>query len=675
MSKIELPFKKILIANRGEIACRIIRTVKKMGIKAVAIYSDADTNALHVKEADEAIFVGPSPTNQSYLKVDNLLDAIHTSGAQAVHPGYGFLSENAGFAKRLHKEGVTFIGPSESAIAQMGDKIESKKLAIKAGVNTVPGYMGVIKDAKEALKIAKKVGFPVMVKAAAGGGGKGMRVVYKKEEIEQAFNSATNEATNSFSDGRIFIEKYIEKPRHIEIQVIADQHGNIVCLGERECSIQRHHQKVIEEAPSPFVDEKTRKLMYKQVTSLAKQVKYFSAGTVEFIVDSERNFYFLEMNTRLQVEHCVTELVTGVDIVEQMIRIAAGEKLPFQQSDITLKGWAIESRIYAEDPMRGFLPSSGRINEYNEPEPSKHVRIDSGVYEGGEVSMFYDPMVAKLSTYGKDRAEAIQHMQAALGSYVICGISHNISFLEAVISHHRFGTGDISTNFIEEEYPNGFSGAELTSETSRVLLCTAVLAFLEDAKRATTISSQMPGRARYIGTRWVVSLDDQNYPIYVKEQEGGYDIRHEDEVIPIRSSWILGSRLLQAKVNGRHVNVHVENCSGGFVLTHAGTTVHASVRSSRVAELSKFMPIKDESEEQSILKAPISGKVVKIKAQIDDVIEAGQELVILEAMKMENTLSAQRKVKVKTILVNDGDNVQTDQPLIEFDLIEAEENT
>lgn len=668
MTRESILFDKILVANRGEIACRIMRTIRKMGGKAVAIYSDADTNAMHVKEADEAVYVGPSPTNQSYLNIENILDAIRSTGAQAVHPGYGFLSENAHFAKALAKEGVAFIGPSVDAIASMGDKIESKKIADKAGVNTIPGYMGVIKDAKEAGKIAKKIGFPVMIKAAAGGGGKGMRVVYKKEEVEQAFDSATNEAKNSFNDDRIFIEKYIEKPRHIEIQVLADQHGNIVCLGERECSIQRHHQKVIEEAPSPFIDEKTRNLMYKQVKSLAKRVKYFSAGTVEFIVDKDRQFYFLEMNTRLQVEHCVTELVTGIDLVEQMIRVAAGEKLAFSQKDVELKGWAIESRIYAEDPMRGFLPSSGRINEYTEPEPGKHVRVDSGVYEGGEVSVFYDPMIAKLSTYGKDRKEAIQHMQSALGSYVIRGISHNVSFLEAVISHQRFIDGDISTNFIEEEYPNGFSGAELTSETSRVLLSAAVLVYITDAKRAASISLQLEGRERYIGTRWVVSLDKQFYPVYIKERDQGYDIRYEGEMLTIRSSWILGSRLLQAWVNGRLVNVHVEYCSGGFKLTHAGRTVHASVWSSRVAELSKFMPEIDDSEELSLLKAPISGKIVKLKVAEGDTVEVGQDLVILEAMKMENTLNAIRGAKVKSLCVHEGDSVQTDQPLIEFDL-------
>jgi propionyl-CoA carboxylase alpha chain len=660
-------FTKILVANRGEIACRIMRSIRKSGAKAVAVYSEADTNALHVKEADEAIYIGASPANESYLNIDRIVDACLKSGAQAVHPGYGFLSENAEFARALKKAGITFIGPSVEAIAAMGDKIEAKKLAEKAGVSTIPGYMGVIKDAAEAIKIAKKVGFPVMIKAAAGGGGKGMRVVRDEAAVEQAFSSATNEARNSFKDDRIFIEKYIERPRHIEIQVLADQHGNVVCLGERECSIQRHHQKVIEEAPSVFIDDKTRKAMYKQCVSLAKKVQYASAGTVEFIVDSTKQFYFLEMNTRLQVEHCVTEEVTGVDLVEQMIKVAAGEKLPMKQSDITLTGWSIESRIYAEDPMRGFLPSSGRITEYKEPTISGKVRVDSGVYEGCEVSMFYDPMVAKLVTYGKTRNEAIAQMQSALGQYVIRGISHNIGFLEALFSHPRFAQGDISTNFINEEYPDGFSGSELTDEHHRVLLATAVHCYLTDAKRATQISGQVPGRARQIGTRWVVSLDEKSFPIYTRERQHGYDITFEGEMLSVRTSWTLGNRLFQGTLNGTPFSVQLEYCPGGFLLNHGGNRVKATVRTPRVAELEKFIPVGSYDHNTGSLEAPISGKIVKLKVQKGDEVKAGQELMILEAMKMENIIYAERNVKISNTFVQDGDSVNAGQVVMEFE--------
>lgn len=659
-------FNKVLIANRGEIAVRIIRTLNRLGIKTVAVYSDADTNSLHVKMADEAVYIGPSPASQSYLMLDNILGAIRTTGAQAVHPGYGFLSENYAFAKALEKEGIALIGPSSQAIRDMGDKIEAKKLAQHAGVNTIPGYMGVIKNEKEALKIAADIGFPVMIKAAAGGGGKGMRVVRAKEEIGQAYSSATNEAKNNFSDDRIFIEKFIEQPRHIEIQVLADKFGTIVCLGERECSIQRHHQKVIEEAPSPFLDEKTRQKMYAQVTSLAKKVGYYSAGTVEFIVDRNKNFYFLEMNTRLQVEHCVTELITGIDIVEQMLLVAAGEKLSFTQKDVQLNGWAMESRIYAEDPSRGFLPSSGRINEYQEPAKGKHLRIDSGVYEGGDVSMFYDPMIAKLCSYGKTREEAIEFMKRGLSEFVISGVSHNISFLEALMAHPRFAKGDMSTNFIAEEYPDGFSGAELTDETSQVFLATAVYIYLQDAKRAIRISGQLPGRERQIGNRWVVFLDDQSYPVYISTREHGYDVRFDHNVLSIRSVWILGNNLFQGTLNGRQFSVKVAYYAGGMELTYAGSKVRATVRTPRVAELHKFMPAREASAVSKHLEAPISGRVVKIKTQKGDVVKSGGELIILEAMKMENVIYAERDVTIGDILVKEGDSVQADQVLVEF---------
>lgn len=665
-------FNKILIANRGEIACRIIRTARRLGIATVAVYSEADTNSLHVTMADEAVFIGSSPASQSYLDIDKIIDACRTSGVEAVHPAYGFLSENACFAKALQDNKITFIGPSVYAIEKMGDKIEAKKIAKEAKVNTIPGYSGEIKDEKEAVKIASKVGFPVMIKAAAGGGGKGMRVVRSAKEVPQAFTSATNEAQNSFSDGRIFIEKFIEKPRHIEIQVLADTHGNIVCLGERECSIQRHHQKVIEEAPSPFLDDKTRQAMYKQCVSLAKKVKYVSAGTVEFIMDSEKNFYFLEMNTRLQVEHPVTELVTGIDIVEQMVRIAAGEKLSITQKDVQLKGWAMESRVYAEDPSRGFLPSSGRISHYKEPKISEGVRIDSGVYEGGMVSMFYDPMIAKLCTYGKDRAQAIERMQAALGEFVIHGISHNISFLEALVAHKRFAAGDMTTNFIDEEYPDGFFGAQLTSATTRVFLSVAAHVFMEDARRATSISGQIPGRERQIGNRWVINIDGDSFPVYVRARDNGYDVKYDNEYIIVRSSWLLGSPLLQGLVNDRKVSVRIDHFAGGFYLTHAGSQVKVTVRSPRIAELSKFLPENVDGNGVRLLEAPISGNVVDIKVKEGDAVKPGNDLVVLEAMKMENIICAEHECVVSKIHVKPGDNVSYGQLMIEFDPVEEE---
>lgn len=662
-------FDKILIANRGEIALRIMQTVKRMGLKTVAVYSEADTNALHVQYADEAVYIGASPATSSYLSIDNIMDAIRSSGAQAVHPGYGFLSENPAFAEALHKEGITLIGPSSAAIRNMGDKIEAKKIAQQAGVDTVPGYMGIIQTPEEAVTIAASIGFPVMIKAAAGGGGRGMRVVHDESAVSEAFRSASNEARNSFSDDRVFIEKFIEQPRHIEIQLLADKYGNAVALGERECSIQRHHQKVIEEAPSPFIDEETRQKMYSQVKALAKTVGYYSAGTVEFIVDAKKNFYFLEMNTRLQVEHCVTELITGIDLVEQMIRVAAGEKLAFTQEDVRLNGWAIESRIYAEDPSRSFLPSCGRITAYQEPKKAAHIRIDSGVCEGGEVSMFYDAMITKLCTYAPTRQEAIEHMQAALGDFVIRGISHNISFLEAIMSNPRFSSGDISTNFIAEEYPDGFLGAELTSDISKIVLSVALHMYLTDAKRAAAICPQLAGRPRQIGTRWVVTIDDETYPVYVQPRAdgNGYAIRYERERIYIRSNWVLGSRLFRGTVNDKNISVQTDSFAGGYYLTHAGRTVKATIRSPRIAELEQFMITKNITSQTMCLEAPISGMISAIKVEPGDIIKAGQELLIIEAMKMENTIYADHECTIASIHIKQGDSVSAGQMLIEFE--------
>ena len=584
---------KLLIANRGEIACRIIKTCRKMGIKTVAVYSDADTNSLFVQMADEAVNIGQSPSSQSYLNVDKILAAVKKTGATMVHPGYGFLSENRKFADALDKAGVIFVGPSTYSIEMMGDKIESKKLAIEANVSTVPGHMGVMRDAAEALEIAQGIGFPVMVKASAGGGGKGMRIVWKKEDVADAFLSASNEARNSFSDDRIFVEKFIENPRHIEIQVLADKYGNIVCLGERECSIQRNNQKVIEEAPSSFLDEKTRQKMYEQSKALAQKVKYFSAGTIEYIMDKNKNFYFLEMNTRLQVEHPVTELVTGLDIVELMIKIALGEKLPFKQEDIKLNGWAMESRIYAEDPSRGFLPSSGRINLYIEPEESANVRVDSGVYEGGEVSMFYDAMIAKLCSYGRDRNEAIAHMRQALGGFAINGVSHNITFLETIMRNEKFVSGDISTSFIKEEFPTGFSGNEINNHAQEVFIATAMHIFLKNYERNGHMTGQLRNREKQISERWVVMIDDTSYLVNILERSNEFlKIECDRQEITLNSSWNNGEKLFRGIINGDNVGVKIRdnNNTGSYLMQYSGSDAFISVFSPRIAELSKFMP-------------------------------------------------------------------------------------
>lgn len=660
-------FKKILIANRGEIAVRIMRTCRKMGIKTVAIYSEADTNALHVKEADEAVFIGPSPSIKSYLNIDNILSAVDMSGAEAVHPGYGFLSENAEFARRLQAAGVKLIGPSPDAVKRMGDKIESKKIAIKAGVSTVPGSLDIVTSEAEAKRIVKEIGYPVMIKAAAGGGGKGMRIARNEKELYDGIKYASSEAASSFKDSRVFIERFFDNPRHIEIQLLADQQGNTLWLGERECSIQRRHQKVIEEAPSVYLDDKMRKKMGEQAVALAKEVGYYSAGTVEFIADEKKNFYFLEMNTRLQVEHRVTELVTGIDLVEQMIRVAAGETLSFTQKDVKINGWAFESRIYAEDPKRGFLPSTGRITRYQEPKIEADVLIDTGIYEGGEVSMFYDPMVAKVCTYAPTRAEANEAMKKALSAYVIEGISHNISFLEAILAHPRFVSGDISTNFIEQEYPGGFIGAELTSEITKVFLGVATTIFLRDAERAAKISGQTPGRERAIGARWVVNVEGVDYPVYARpDQDVGYFITQNRKLISVKTSWRLGSRLFQATINGDPVSVQVKHLQEGYLLTYGGAAVAVRVRTPRVAELAQFMPPPQDKNKKGQLVAPIAGLIVSMKVKEGQTVKPGQELLVIEAMKMENVIYADHETTVKKISVLEKESVSVDQLLIEF---------
>ncbi|MFM2200339.1 MAG: Acetyl-/propionyl-coenzyme carboxylase alpha chain [Pseudomonadota bacterium] len=661
---------KLLIANRGEIACRIIKTCRKMGIKTVAVYSDADINSLFVQMADEAVNIGASPSSQSYLNVEKIVNAVKKTGATMVHPGYGFLSENRKFADALDKAGVIFVGPSTYSIEMMGDKIESKKLALEAGVSTVPGHMGVIKDDQEAIKIAQQIGFPVMVKASAGGGGKGMRIVWKKEEMVEAFLSASNEARNSFSDDRVFIEKFIENPRHIEIQVIADKHGNIVCLGERECSIQRNNQKVIEEAPSPFLDPATREKMYEQSKALAQKVKYCSAGTIEYIMDKNKNFYFLEMNTRLQVEHPVTELVTGLDIVELMIKIALKEKLPFTQKDIKLNGWAIESRVYAEDPSRGFLPSSGRINLYIEPEENNHVRVDTGVYEGGEVSMFYDAMIAKLCSYGKDRLEAIEHMRHALGSFAIGGVSHNISFLETIMKNERFIKGELSTSFIKQEFPAGFSGSELDSQAKEVLLVVAMQIFLKNYQRNALMTNQLRNRQKQISERWVIVIDENSYLInIVNRDEGNLKIECDRQEIELKTSWNNGEKLFRGQVNGKNIGVKIRdnNNTGSYLLQYSGLDAFVSVYSPRIAELSKFMPKIQKNAKPVNLTSPITGKIIRFKVAQGDEVKAGQDLVVIEAMKMENIIRTDHDVKIGKIRFKEGDSVGIGQVVIDFE--------
>ena len=660
--------EKILIANRGEPACRIIRTAKKMGLKTIAVYSEADMNSLHVQMADEAVLLGGPLSSESYLDIKKIVSACKKTGAKYVHPGWGFLSENAKFAQALEKEGITFVGPSVECIKMMGDKIRSKKLAKSAGVSIVPGNNSVLTGVKEAEDVAKKIGYPVMLKASAGGGGKGIRVIYKKEELPMAFESVKNEAKNSFGDDRIFMEKYIEDPRHIEIQVIGDKFGNIVCLGERECSIQRNHQKVIEESPSPFVDERTRKKMYAQAIALCKKVGYYSAGTIEFMMDKHKDFYFLEMNTRLQVEHGITECVTGVDLVELMIKVAMDEKLPFKQKDIKLNGWAIEARINAEDPTRGFLPSSGRISKYIEPEPSEYLRIDSGVYEGYTISMFYDSMIAKLIAYGKDRNEAIQRMREALGSFYIDGISHNMSFLEAIMYNERFKKGDITTSFIKEEFSKGFSGLAIENNDEGVLIGSAVYMYVMNALRLLNISGQVNSK-RELAEKWVADLNGNKYLCNVAKTAKGLSVEYGNGFSLVETSWQFGDSVFRGEINGRPINVKImkNDGVGSFKLQFMGSDVNISIRSTRVSELEKYMPIEQTEKKITKLKAPITGKIVKFLVQEGQEIKAGTELVIIEAMKMENVIRAEQDVKIKKINFADGSLIGVGEVIIEFD--------
>ncbi len=675
-------FNKILIANRGEIACRVIKTAKKMGITTVAIYSDADKNALHVKMADEAIHIGPPPANQSYIVIDKVMAAIKESGAQAVHPGYGFLSENSKFAEALAAEGVSFVGPPVGAIEKMGDKITSKKIAQDAKVSTVPGYMGLIEDAEDAVKISNQVGYPVMIKASAGGGGKGMRIAWNDNEAREGFQSSKNEAANSFGDDRIFIEKFITQPRHIEIQVLCDSHGNGIYLGERECSIQRRQQKVVEEAPSPFLDEATRKAMGEQAVALAQAVGYSSAGTVEFIVDGDKNFYFLEMNTRLQVEHPVTELITGVDLVEQMIRVANGEKLSITQDDVTLTGWAIENRLYAEDPYRGFLPSIGRLTRYRPPAETAAytpgtaagaagdlvVRNDTGVFEGGEISMYYDPMIAKLCTWAPTREAAIEAMRVALDSFEVEGIGHNLPFLSAVMDHPIFIKGEMTTAFIEEQYPEGFVGVELPEgDLRRIAAACAAMNRVAEIRRAR-ISGTLDNHERHVGENWNVAVQGHDFDVVIAADKVGSTVSFADgSTMRVSGNWTPGDQLANMIVDEAPLVMKVGKVSGGFRIRSRGADLKVHVRTPRQAELARKMPEKIAPDTSKLLLCPMPGLIVKLDVQEGQEVQEGQALCTVEAMKMENILRAERKGIVSKINAVAGDSLAVDDVIMEFE--------
>ncbi|MGH6870568.1 MAG: acetyl-CoA carboxylase biotin carboxylase subunit [Rhizomicrobium sp.] len=664
-------FSKILIANRGEIACRVIKTARKMGIATVAVYSDADADALHVEMADEAVNIGPPPSAESYLQIDRIVQACKDTGAEAVHPGYGFLSEREAFAEALAKAGVVFIGPNNHAIAAMGDKIESKKLALAAKVNTVPGFVGEIRDAEHARKIAKDIGYPVMVKASAGGGGKGLRIVHKEADLVQAIQSSQREAKASFGDDRLFVEKFVTEPRHIEIQLIGDKHGNVVYLNERECSIQRRHQKVIEEAPSPFLDAKTRKAMGEQAVALAKAVGYDSAGTVEFIVDKDRNFYFLEMNTRLQVEHPVTELTTGLDLVELMIRSAAGEKLSVRQGDVGIDGWAVEARIYAEDPYRGFLPSTGRLVRYRPPAEGTRrgvtVRNDTGVYEGGEISIYYDPMIAKLCTHAPTREQAIDAMGRALDEFRIDGINHNIAFLNAIMHNPRFRSGAITTAFIAEEYPDGFHGRAMDGAMTRRFIGAAVAAKLMRTERAGAISGTLNGAHR-AASRFTATIGTVQYVVSdATLHEGRLFARIAGEEYAATTDWHLGEPTIHLREkDGGDYAIQIARLPGGNRLKQGGAQAVVTIRSPIAAEFASLMPKKAAADTSKFLLCPMPGLVVSVNVKEGQDVKAGESLAVVEAMKMENVLTAERDGKVKKVNARKGDSLALDDVILEF---------
>ena len=660
-------FSKILIANRGEIACRVIRSARQLGIGTVAVYSEADEGALHTRMADDAVCVGPAAAAESYLNVDALLAAIEQTGAEAVHPGYGFLSESAAFAEALAKAGVTFIGPPAGAIAAMGDKLAARRIAADAGVATIPGTEDAVDDAEAAIGAAREIGYPVMLKAAAGGGGKGMRLVWDEANLREDMASAVNEATAAFGDGRVFVERFIVDPRHIEIQVLADNAGTVVHLGERECSIQRRHQKVIEEAPSPLLDEATRAAMGAQACALAAAVGYRSAGTVEFVADQQRNFYFLEMNTRLQVEHPITEMVTGIDLVEQQIRIAAGEPTAFAQEDVARNGWAMECRIYAEDPARGFVPSIGRLSRYREPPASDTCRVDAGVDEGSEISMFYDPMIAKLVVHGPDRPAAIAAMQDALDRYELTGVTHNAGFLNAVLGRARFAEGRLSTAFIEEEFGAGFDPSALTDEARAVLVPVAAVLHARLAARAGRISGQIEGLppVRHTGD-WVVDLGTSQHEVRIVDGADGIAVVDNGGTVPVASGWQPHGSLFTGTVAGAPVTIQVSRRGTVLALRWRGFEVMARVRTPRAAELAATMPAKEALDLSRYLLSPMPGLVVALPASKGDTVRAGQPLAVVDAMKMENVLRAQRDGRIVAVHAEVGDSLAADQVIMEF---------
>ena len=663
-------FKRILIANRGEIACRIIKTARRMGIQTVAVYSEADRNALHVEMADDAVPIGPPPAAQSYLVIDKIVAACQSSGAEAVHPGYGFLSEREAFAEALAKAGIAFIGPNAKAIAAMGDKIESKKAASRAKVSTVPGHLGVIDDPAQAITIAEQIGYPVMIKASAGGGGKGMRIAFAKAEVEENFIRAKSEAKSSFGDDRVFIEKFITNPRHVEIQVLGDKHGHVIYLGERECSIQRRNQKVIEEAPSPLLDEATRQTMGEQAVALAKAVGYDSAGTVEFVAGQDKSFYFLEMNTRLQVEHPVTELVTGIDLVEQMIRVASGEPLTLKQSDIKLDGWAVESRIYAEDPHRNFAPSIGRLVRYRPPAEGVHngvtVRNDTGVTEGAEISLYYDPMIAKLVTHAKTRTAAIEAQADVLDAFTIEGIRHNIPFLSAIMQHPRWRSGNISTGFIAEEFPDGFQRTPPTGDLARKIAAVAAAIDHVLGERKRRISGQLNTgltrerrRAIWLGGDEILAdVEHDGKAVTVTFEDGARHVLH--------SAWTPGTLVWSGTIDGAPVAMHVRAVPNGFELAYRGHEVKAFVYTEREARYAALMPVKVLSDSGKAVRSPMPGLVISIAMTEGQEVKAGETLAVIEAMKMQNILRAERDGVIKTIAVKPGDSVAADAVIMEF---------
>jgi propionyl-CoA carboxylase alpha chain len=665
VSVAKFPFSTLLIANRGEIACRVIRTARALGLKTVAVYSDADRDARHVEMADSAVGIGPAPAAQSYLDMDKIIAAAKQSGAGAIHPGYGFLSENARFARRLSRSGIVFVGPPPKAIEAMGDKIESKRLAQAAGVSTIPGHTEAIADAAEAVRIAKRIGYPVMLKASAGGGGKGMRIARTDAEVRDGLAGAMREAKASFGDDRVFIEKYIESPRHIEIQVLADGHGKVLYLGERECSIQRRHQKVLEECPSPFLDEVTRAKMGEQAVALSRAVGYRSAGTVEFIVDPQRNFYFLEMNTRLQVEHPVTELVTGLDLVEWMLRIAAGERLPLDQKDVRLNGSAVEARVYAEDPVRGFLPSIGRLVRYREPE-GEGVRVDSGVAEGSEIGVHYDPMIAKLVAHGPDRATAISRLRLALDSFYIRGLTHNIPFLSAVVATPRFAEGRLSTDFIAETYPQGFAADDAPNADSAAVAAVTALVHRALADREGRISGRLPGNEPTARDAWVVRLRGVEYEANIVLTEGGADVRVGERVVRLCTAWRIGQVLFEGTADGAPIAVQIEPAGIGYRVQHGGLDTRVLVLTPDVARYAKRVrPPRKRGADKSV-RSPMPGFLLSLAVAAGQAVKAGEELAVVEAMKMENVIRAASDGVVAAVRAKAGDSLAVDQVILEF---------